>query len=171
MSDDAELRENNSIKINATNTWTNNNDRNVRIQVLNIHEVEFVTKDNRAKGDRSINIFTIIYLMEYENNRFTNPKEKKLSNIPFSEKRLKISEWLFMQSDLAIKLLKEISWPEMVFPSSRIDSVSKLFIFKIFWQINEEKFMHIAIINIFAINWYGLSTLFPEKCEVYSLKQ
>lgn len=90
------LIENKIIKIIATNVCTNNNEKNVRSQVLNIQEVELVIKDSKAKGERIMNILTIINRIEYENNKLIKPKEKKLFSIPSRENKLNVSNDVFM---------------------------------------------------------------------------
>lgn len=57
-----------------------------------------------------------------------------------------------MLSKAEIKVLKDISSPDIVLPSSLRDSEIRLFIFKIFSHIKELKFIQIAITSIFAIN-------------------
>ena len=88
------FKENSNVKIIAIKLCTNNNDKNVRSQDLKNQELDTVVRDNNAKGESSTNIFTSIYLIEYENSKLTNPNEKKLSNIPFKEKKLKSSNVL-----------------------------------------------------------------------------
>ena len=71
--------------IREINTWTNNSDRNDFIQTLKNHSELFVSKLKKANGLNNIKICIIIYLREYVNTRFINPKLIKDFIIPSNE--------------------------------------------------------------------------------------
>ena len=72
------------------NDWTNNSDNTDFNQDLNIQDVlEFNIVIN-INGVINIKTLIIIYLKEYENNKFNKPNDVKLFIIPSKEKTFNV---------------------------------------------------------------------------------
>ena len=78
-------------KIKDTKICTNKRERKVFIHTLKNHSEVLVIKLKKAKGLIRTKIWIIMYLREYVNKRFINPKVVKDFIIPSKEKIFKIS--------------------------------------------------------------------------------
>ena len=147
--------------------WINNNENKFLIQVLKNHDVLFRHSDKIANGDRSTNIFTVTYLIAYENNKFNNenvsvpviiPSKVKIFNELFSKEKL---ELIF-----TIKLEKHTFFPNISSPIFLILKERLEFNDNICSIIKYELFIHIPHIINLKINCEGVSTWLLLKLDI-----
>ena len=130
----------NSIK--ETKDWTIRREQNVLNQVLKSHDVLEFIRERNANGLIKINIFSIIYLSEYEKSKVINPKEIAPVIIPSNENKLKEFSFATLRAS-AIRELNERSILNICDPISLKASVMSELIKTNCLQRKRQLLMHI----------------------------
>ena len=145
-----------TIKISGTKICSNNKENKTLNHDLKIQEVFGLVKEVRAKGVRRINTFIIIYLTEYDIDKFSNPIETKLFINPSKENMLKpVSSTKIFELKFSTNVERQIFLFKIISPISRIErDIFEINLIK-YSIIKSEELIVIAHNNNLKINWVG----------------